>query len=426
MMLVWQIIKWSIRLILAGIIIGGMSACTMLGLNYASLDTANKPAVTPALTLPFDEVETRATLENELYGPWPGNLPVSVSEARIVDDNYLGGRGTLEEVTLTIGAGETARSFPVVIAYPNAAKTAPVPLIVSQTFSDNCSVFPEDPVTEFGGAICEGSNMTGMLGFVATNIFGTYIAYAPIDRYFDAGLAYASFPGWSFVPDTNGQAQTVMSELSPGPNPTSALMAWAFAFDAAASVLSDDPRIRGDAIAAIGHSRYGKAALIASAWSDRIAAAIAHQSGFGGGSSSRSTTGERLDRMANSYPHWLRPDLGKQLADGYQLTLDQHYLLALSAPKPIFLGNGRRDVWSDPNSSFRLAKAADLIYEARGVEGLPDGARMRDFDPSAEISYWLRIGGHSVVSEDIDAFTAFMTAHFGAPSRNETALQSAR
>ena len=426
MMLVWQIVKWSIRLALAGIVIGGMSACTMLGLNYASLDTENKPAASPALTLPFDDVETRATLENELYGPWPGNLPVSVSDARIVDDNYLGGRGTLEEVTLTIGEGESARSFPVVIAFPNAAKTKPVPLIISQTFSDNCSVFPNDPVTEFGGAICDGTNMTGMLGFVATNIFGTYIAYAPIDRYFDAGLAYASFPGWSFVPDTNGQAQSVMAELTPGPQPTSALMSWAFAFDAAAAVLADDPRIREDAVAALGHSRYGKAALIASGWSDRIAAAIAHQSGFGGGSSSRSTTGERLDRMATSYPHWLRPDLGKELEDGLQLTLDQHYLLALSAPKPIFLGNGRRDVWSDPNSSYRLAEAADLIYEARGVEGLPDGAGMRAFDPSAEISYWLRVGGHSVVSEDIDAFTAFMMAHFGAPSRNETALQSAR
>ncbi|MBO6688394.1 MAG: hypothetical protein JJ931_00020 [Henriciella sp.] len=426
MMLIWQIVKWSIRLVLAGIVIGGMSACTMLGLNYASLDTENKPAASPALALPFDEVETRATLENELYGPWPENLPVSVGETRIVDDNYLGGRGTLEEVMLTIGEGDAARSFPVVIAYPNAAKSAPVPLIISQTFSDNCSVFPEDPVTEFGGSICEGTNMTGAVGFIATNIFGSYIAYAPIDRYFDAGLAYASFPGWSFVPDTNGPAQLVMSELSPGPNPTSALMAWAFAFDAAASAFADDPRIRSDAIAALGHSRYGKSALIASGWSDRIAAAIAHQSGFGGGSSSRSTTGERLDRMAKSYPHWLRPDLGKALEDGFQLSLDQHFLLALSAPKPIFLGNGRRDVWSDPNSSYRLAKAADVIYEARGVQGLPDDAAMREFDPSAEISYWLRIGGHSVVSEDIDAFTAFMTSHFGTPSRNETTLQSAQ
>lgn len=426
MFLVGQIIKWAFRLILAGIIIAGMSACTMLGLNYASLETETKPQPTPELTLPFDDVETRATLENELFGPWPANLPISSTAPRVIDANYLDGRGTLEEITLTIGEGDTARSFPVVIAYPNQARTTPVPLIISQTFSDNCSVFPNDPVTEFGGAVCEGTRMTGAVGFVATNIFGTYIAYAPIERYFDAGLAYASFSGWSFVPDTNGPAQTVMSELAPGPQPTSALMSWAFGFHAAADVFAADPRIQNNAIAAMGHSRYGKSALMASGWSDRIAAAIAHQSGFGGASSSRSRTGERLDRMAKSYPHWLRPDLGAELENGYQLTLDQHFLLALSAPKPIFLGNGRRDVWSDPNSSYRLAQAADLIYEARGVGGLPDNANMRAFDPSAEISYWLRVGGHSVVSEDIDAFTGFMTAHFGTPSRNETALQSAR
>ena len=421
-----QILKWAFRLILGGIIVAGMSACTMLGLNYASLETENKPAPTPDFSLPFDDVETRATLENELYGPWPANLPVSAGESRVVDADYLDGRGTLEEITLTIGEGETARTFPVVIAYPNAAKSAPVPLIISQTFSDNCSVFPEDPVTDFGGATCDGTRMTGMVGFLATNIFGTYIAYAPIDRYFDAGLAYASFPGWSFVPDSNASAQLVMADLAPGPQPTSALMSWAFAYHAAAGVLGSDPRINAGAVAAMGHSRYGKSSLIAAGWSDRIAAAIAHQSGFGGGSSSRSRTGERLDRMAKSYPHWLRPGLAEDLENGFQLTLDQHFLLALAAPKPIFLGNGRRDVWSDPNSSYRLAQAADQIYEARGVEGLPDAEDMRSFDPSAEISYWLRVGGHSVVAEDIDAFTAFMTAHFERTSRGENTLQSAR
>jgi len=422
----FQFLKWAVRLILAVIVLSGMSACTMLGLNYASLETDNKPTPRPDLTLPFDAAATRATFEEELYGPWPGNLPVSASEPRIIDADYLDGRGTLEEMTLTIGEGEGARSFPVVIAVPNEARERPVPLLISQTFSDNCSVFPNDPVTEFGGTICDGTNMTGAVGFIATNIFGTYIAYAPIDRYFDAGLAYASFPGWSFVPDSAGAAQLVMADLEPGPQPTSALMSWAFAFHAAAGEFATDPRIRGDAIAAIGHSRYGKSALIASGWSDRIAGAVAHQSGFGGGSSSRSKTGETLVRMAREYPHWLRPGLAEDLKNGLDLTLDQHFLLALSAPKPIFLGNGRRDVWSDPNSSFILAQAADQVYEAAGAEGLVDGAGMRDFDPSADISYWLRVGGHSVVSEDIDAFTAFMQAHFGDDSPSETGLQSAR
>lgn len=421
-----QVIKWGARLILAVFVISVMSACTMLGLNYASLDTANKPAAVPDITLPFDADAARATLEDELYGPWPANLPVSASAPRVIDANYLDGRGTLEEIMLTIGEGDTARVFPIVLAIPNQAAQTPVPLLISQTFSDNCSVFPNDPVTQLNGETCAGTNMTGFYGFVGTNIFGTYIAYAPIDRYFDAGLAYASFPGWSFVPDDEGPAVRVMADLQPGPAPTSALMAWAYAYHGAAGIFAEDPRIEASAIAAIGHSRYGKASLIAAGWSDRIAAAVAHQSGFGGGSSSRSQTGETLGRMARSYPHWVRPGLGEALKDGLELTLDQHFLLALSAPKPIFLGNGRRDVWSDPNSSFRLAQAADVVFEALGSEGLPDGATMRDFDPSADISYWLRVGGHSVVSEDIDAFTAFMNAHFGPGLRRETGLQSAQ
>jgi len=410
--MIFQILKWAFRLVLGGGVLFGMSACTQLGLNYASLNTETKPAPRPALEIPVDESLTRQTLETELYGPWPAGLPVSASAPRLIDGNYLNGTGTLEEISLTIGAGETARSFPVVMALPNGTSERPVPLIISQTFSDDCSVFPNDPVTEFGGTICDGSNMTGMVGFLATNIFGTYIAYAPIERFFEAGLGYASFAGWSFVPDSDAAAQLVMADLEPGPKPTSTLMSWAYAFHAAAGVVPDDPRISADSIVALGHSRYGKAALIASGWSDRIAASIAHQSGFGGGSSSRSKTGETLKRMAMSYPHWTRPGLGEDLDNGLDLTLDQHFLLALSAPKPLLLGNGRRDVWSDPNSFFVLAEAADLIYEARGSDGLADGATMRDFDPSADISYWLRPGGHSVVSEDIDAFIAFMTAHF--------------
>ena len=411
--MILQILKWTVRLILAVFVLSAMSACTMLGLNYASLETENRPDPQPALDAGFDPERTRKTLEQELYGPWPASLAITVGETRMIDDAYLGGRGTLEEVTLTLGSGDGARTFPIVLAIPNEAQSAPVPLLISQTFSSNCAVFPDDPVSAFGGGICDGPDINGFVGFLATSIFGTYIAYAPIDRYFDAGLAYASFPGWSFVPDSEVSGPDVMAGLGDTPLPTSALMAWAFGFHAAATVLSEDDRIRDDAITAMGHSRYGKSALIASGWSDQIAGAIAHQSGFGGGSSSRSKTGETLVRMANSYPHWMRPNLGPELENGLDLSLDQHFLLALSAPKPIFLGNGRRDVWSDPNSSFVLAQAADRIYEARGVAGLPAGASMRTFTPGAEISYWLRAGGHSVVSEDIDAFVAFAKAHFG-------------
>jgi hypothetical protein len=418
-------LKWTIRAILVGFLCLGLANCTMLGLNYSSLETDSKPLLSPELTSQFNPAETRATLEQELYGPWPEGLPVSAGEPRMIDDNYLEGRGTLQEVMVTIGAPGSARTFPVVIALPNKANDTPVPLIISQTFVGNCAVFPDQPIIGGDGQVCEGPEVSGMLGFVATQIFGTYIAYAPVDRYFDAGIAYASMDGSGFVPDKDGVAQDVMSQLAPGTKPTGTLMSWAYAFSAVADVLGADPRVDDDSIAAMGHSRYGKSALIAAAWSDSIAAAIAHQSGFAGGSSSRSTTGETLLRMVNGYPHWLRPGLGEDLESGTELTLDQHYLLALAAPKPIFLGNGRRDVWSDPNSSFRIAQAADTIYKANGAKGLT-AENMRDFRADADIAYWLRIGGHSVVSEDLAAFIAITSAHFNTASPRENTLQSAQ
>ena len=405
------ILKWTAQLILLLGVLLGMSACTMLGLNYASLAVDNKPEITPPLSLPLQGEAIQNTLETELYGPWPEDLALSAGELRMIDANYLDGRGTLQEIPITLGTGEGARTFPVIVAIPNSAAHQPVPLLISQTFAGNCSVFPNDPVSNGAGGICEGSEMTGVVGFLGTNIFGTYIAYAPVERYFEAGLAYASFTGPNFIPDSRSAAERVRAQLSEQTAQSGTLILWAKAYAAAAEVLAEDPRISGHSIAAMGHSRYGKSALLAAAYAPQIAAAIAHQSGFAGGSSSRSETGETLQRMASSYPHWLRPGLAEDLKSGFELSLDQHYLLALSAPKPLFLGNGRRDVWSDPNSSYRIAQAANAAYLDMGVEGLAQ-SDMLDFNAGAELAYWLRTGGHSVVSEDIDAFIAFMQAHF--------------
>ncbi|MEE2929661.1 MAG: hypothetical protein VX599_03015, partial [Pseudomonadota bacterium] len=116
--MILQLLKWTVRLILAVIILSAMSACTMLGLNYASLETENRPEPRPVLDAGFDPDQTRRTLEAELYGPWPENLPITVGETRMIDDAYLGGRGTLEEIMITIGSGDGARTFPIVLAVP--------------------------------------------------------------------------------------------------------------------------------------------------------------------------------------------------------------------------------------------------------------------------------------------------------------------
>jgi (4-O-methyl)-D-glucuronate---lignin esterase len=392
-----------------------MSSCTMLGMNYASLETDNKPAPKPALNVPAITTEgspereaLKQRFEDVLYGPWPAGMPVSFGDWQMIDPEYLDGRGTLEEVEITIGSGDGARSFMMVTAFPKASR--PVPVVISQTFADTCSVFPDEPVTNSEGQVCDGGMMEGFPGWAATQIFGTYIALAPVERYFDAGLAYASFYASDFIPDRKKEAPEAMTALGGPVNPTSALMAWAYSFSAATDVLEADPRIDPQEIAVMGHSRHGKSALIAAVWDRRIAAVVAHQSGFAGASLSRSHTGERLDRMAKAYPHWLAPQAQDWLGKLDAIPVDQHELLALVAPTPVLLGNGRRDVWSDPNSSFRAAEAASAAYEVTGHPGLTV-SDMQDFDPAAGIAWWLRPGGHSVVSEDIDAFTTFLHDH---------------
>jgi hypothetical protein len=159
----------------------------------------------------------------------------------------------------------------------------------------------------------------------------------------------------------------------------------------------------------MGHSRHGKAALLAAAWDPRIEAVIAHQTGFAGASLSRSQTGETLARMQRTYPHWLAPGAARYAARPDLLPYDQHMLLALIAPRRLFLGNARRDVWSDPNSSFRAAEAASAAWEAQGASGLNAGG-MKAFDPADGIVWWMRPGGHSIVEEDIGAFITFLKA----------------
>ena len=142
-----------------------MSNCTMLGLNYASLTTGNKPVPQPPLDVAaFAEDSGRRdalkqAFEDTLYGPWPAGMPVAHGDWRVVDAHYLDGRGSLEEVDITIGSGAGARTFHLVAAFPKTSRKSP--LVISQTFASNCAAFPGSQVTAADGSICDGSEMNG-------------------------------------------------------------------------------------------------------------------------------------------------------------------------------------------------------------------------------------------------------------------------
>lgn len=413
-----KLIKYAGILLVSFVGLLMLTNCTMLGLNYASLETENKPAAYPAITAASlaDWEAGRPALieqfEEIVYGPWPAGTPVELVSRRTVQEDYLGGRGTLEELKIKIGAGDDAREFMLGLATPN---TPNAPLIISQTFSGTCGVF--------SGELCGDEVPSGFVYSVATGIFGEYIMQAPIAQYLDAGYAYASHEAGEIVPDNAETAGAALLQIDGGAAvPTSAISAWGYGFSAVIDMLEDDPKIDASRIAVLGHSRHGKAALVAGAYDRRIGAVLSHQSGYGGAASSRATTGEGIARMLNGaqalpllrtpgYPHWFAPELQNYADRLDELPVDQHQLIALNAPTPVFLGNGRRDVWSDPNSTYRMAEAADRVYELYGLKGLAQ-AGMQTFNPDADLAFFMRRGGHGVHQSDVDAFVEFLDAHF--------------
>ena len=134
---------------------------------------------------------------------------------------------------------------------------------------------------------------------------------------------------------------------------------------------------------------------------------IAHQSGTGGASLSKDKRGETVAQMVESYPHWFAPDYADDT-----LTIDQHYLLALIAPRPVLLGGAKRDVWSDPNGALRAAMGAAPAYREMTGRAPLAAERLDVWEPSADIAIWQRPGTHGIVEEDWPAFLDFLDAHF--------------
>jgi hypothetical protein len=153
-----------------------------------------------------------------------------------------------------------------------------------------------------------------------------------------------------------------------------ALRAWAWGASALRKELARDPRIDGERIALQGHSRFGKAVLVAAAFDHAFADANVSSSGAGGTKLMRRDFGERWENMAGSGAfHWFTPNImhyasgGRTVAD---LPIDAHTLIALRAPRPLFITSGTAeagDAWVDPTGMWQAVQAAGPAWELLGT-----------------------------------------------------------
>lgn len=409
----------------------GATGCAKLTLAWADNAARGEPARPPifagaAPSVAEWEAEKpaiRKALEEHVYGYFPDASSTEVLSHTVITESAYGGAGRVEEYRILAHAtfGGVTRAtdntlaggggFYVDLVLPSAAK-GPVPVILMETFCPRW-----DTVTVPGverPAESNSCNDGGMFGGLMNYVFGRYIATPPMEMILAHGYGVAAIFPDEVVPDRRTEGLVALAALAEGHTDAEtrwgAIAAWAWTFSRVVDVLEADDRIAKDGIITWGHSRFAKAALVAAAYDERIDAVVAHQSGTGGASLNRDKPGESLEAITENYPHWFSKAYAGYAGREEEMPVDQHQLLALIAPRPVLLGNARRDVWSDPAGAFRAAVGADPVYELYGSAGL-NQTRLTPFNPQADISFWIRPGTHGVVKEDWPAFLQFLDAH---------------
>jgi hypothetical protein len=407
-----------------------LAACTPLGLDTASASLTSQKDASPNVLDAFERdppVVTaqdwtarrapvlRKAFEDHVYGPVPVELKAVELDRRVVDENYAG-EGVLEEIDVRIGEGPEAPTFRIALALPKDASPGhPAPLLVNENFCGNAGTMASTALSD-GGCMNDGFEAS-----LIRLIFGKYIIEGPNALILDRGYAYATLSARPFAADDAEVAATQLERLGrvlPGGRaPEGVIAVWAAAYGWALDVLEKDPRIDARRTAVWGHSRQGKAALLAAAFDPRIEAALVIQAGKGGSTLTRSDAGETVKQITKSYPHWFAPAYAAYSDNEAASPIDQHQLIALVAPRPVLLGNGWKDVWSDPNGSFRAAQGAAPVYKLLGAKGLTQSG-MRDKGAKGEIDFFIRPGGHGVRVTDwdymLDWLDRWLGQHAGA------------
>ncbi len=347
--------------------------------------------------------------ETNMHGKSPGRPEAMTFDVFDKGTPALDGKALRRQVTVNFSGSKSGPKMDIVLYLPaDAAK--PVPLLLCLNFSANAvadtgaregEVWGRDK-TRMPAAKGLGYGKLQIDKFLAHGFGVATIYYGDIDPDFAGGIPH----GVRSVFLKPGQKE-------PAPDEWGSIAAWAWGLSRAMDYLETDSGVDAKRVAILGVSRLGKTVLWAGAHDTRFAMVIASCSGEGGASLSRRNYGETVKHLNARF--------GYQFAGNYQnfggqvdrLPVDSHMLLALIAPRPVYLSTGDLDRWSDPKGEFLAAVAAEPVHQLLGKQGLGTAQMPSAGQPVMHtIGYHMHAGGHGTNPSDWEHYLEFLNLHF--------------
>jgi hypothetical protein len=360
----------------------------------------------------------------QMYGKMPGKPEKMSFETISLDTDALNGKATRKEISIIMENNHIELQMDILIYLPNLPSKQHSTFI-GLNFYGNHSIH-QDPNIKLSDRWMPTKIGYGIKQHRATEKSrGVRSSRWPVDLIINRGYALSTTYYGDIDPDYDDGFQNGVHPLfynenqkKPASDEWGSIAAWSWGLSRVFDYFERDDDIDHNRVVLMGHSRLGKAALWAGANDPRFAIVISNDSGCGGAALSRRRFGETLSSINTQFPHWFCENFNQFNDKENELPFDQHMLIALIAPRPVYIASADQDLWSDPKGEFLSAKYADPVYKLLGTDGLKITEMPEIHQPIlSTIGYHIREGDHNVLKYDWERFLDFADFHFGNHSQ---------
>ncbi len=343
--------------------------------------------------------EVLRLFSDHVYGNLPAEKVKTTYQTVEESENALNGQAIRKQVRITFHNREMERSA-LLLMYLPREKEKTKGTFLHFNFQGNHTTTTEEAVIPSAYSKRPRANQTSRW---------------PMEKIIRAGYAVATVHYYDFYPDHKDSIGAsilpllgIDSKEELQPTDGNAIAAWAWGYSRILDYLEKDPDVDARRVILAGHSRLGKASLWAGATDERFAIVVSNNSGCGGSALFNRKYGETAARINKLFPHWFCRNFHQYSGKEELLPVDQHQLMALVAPRPLYICSAVEDRWADPKGEFLSAIHAGEVYSLYNMKGL-EQTDMPELNHSigSRIGYHIRTGKHDVTDYDWEQWITF-------------------